>query len=129
MRGAPAYINPLASPTSPSPLISLHNAVFAQLRLLRGRPTRLEIERMHALTLRDEGRYRLSLTPRADQSPETRFGADCSSFPPGPRHLQETDVHLIRIGGSGFHLGYRLARIPRDSNVVIREDRVGQNRE
>src|SRR5262245_66302475 len=96
----------------------MHNAVFAQLRPQRGRPTRLEIERLHALTLRDEGRYRLSLTPRGDQSPETRFGADYSSFPPGPRHLQETDVHLIRTGGSGFHLGYRLARIPRDSNVI-----------
>src|SRR5262245_19800968 len=44
----------------------MYNAIFAQFRPQRDRPTRLEIQRPQALPLRDEGRYRRSLTPRAE---------------------------------------------------------------
>src|SRR5262249_49346986 len=100
----------------------MYNAIFAQLRSYRGRPTPLKIQGLHTRPLRNERQYGRGLTPRAEQSPETTFGVDPSRFPPGPRHLQETDVYLIRIGGSGFVFGARLAHIPPDSSIVIRED-------
>src|SRR5262252_9914880 len=99
----------------------MHNAIFAQLRPQRGRSTRLEIQSLHALPLRDEGRYCRGFMPCAEQSPETRFGADHSRFPAGSRHLQETDVRLIRIGGSDFIFGPRLGNITPDSRIVISE--------
>src|SRR6266511_4533377 len=107
----------------------MYDAISAQLRSSRGHSTRLEIQRLHALTLRNEGQYRRGLTPRAEQSPETTFGADHSCFPAGPRHLLESDVRLTRIVGSGFLFGSNFAHIPTDSRIVIREDRIGQNRE
>src|SRR5215510_4738426 len=92
----------------------MYNAIFAQLRPQRCRPTRLKIQRLHALTLRNERRYRGGLTPCTEQSPETTFGADYSRFLTGSRHLQGTDVYLIRIGRSGFLFDFRLAHIPSD---------------
>src|SRR5262249_25792046 len=69
------------------------------------------------------------LTPCAEQSPETTFGADHSSFPTGPHHLLGSDIYLIRIGGSGFPFGSHFTHIPPDSRIVISENRIGQNRE
>src|SRR5215470_5958099 len=99
----------------------MYDAIFAQLRPQRGRSTRLKIQRLHALALWNEGRYRRGLTSCAEQSPETALGADHSRFPTGPRHLQEIDVRLVRISGSGSLFGSRLAHIPPDTRVVIRE--------
>jgi Caspase domain len=48
--------------------------------------------------------------------------SDHSSFPTEPRYLTENDVHLIRIGRSGFLFSSRLAHIPPDSSIVIREE-------
>src|SRR5262249_37329262 len=107
----------------------MYNAIFAQLRPQRGRSTRLKIQRPHALPLRNEGQYCRGLMPRAEQSPETRFGADYSRFLTGPRHLPESNVSLVRIDGSGFLFSSHFTHIPPDSRIVIREDRISQNRE
>src|SRR5262245_64331721 len=63
----------------------MYNAIFAQLRPQRGRSTRLKIQRLHPLTLRNESQYCCSLTSRAQQSPEGAFTADQPRFAAGSR--------------------------------------------
>src|SRR5262245_25409281 len=80
----------------------MDDPVLAEFRTERRRPTRLKIERLPALPLRDERQDGCRLAPRVEQSPELCITINHPGFSSGPRHLQRTEIDLARSGRPGF---------------------------